>query len=363
MARISDNILPTDSNPYLTLDRYQEIMRLPIAAFNGLNRPEEIPQYECSNIWCQSERDYLAIHLLQAEEMREKEIGYHLAPKYLEEDYQYDIPLVLDHKHLVEIGEETSADVDLAYALDHGVETDPNDPVVISIVTALTDASEIKVYYPGESIEIHPSSVAISAGTLTINIPRSRLVKPELNDNRENHLSYFENDHFLETVDVKRVYYDEAEGIDYVWEGWQLSSSTLTESTQSAWPDIRDARLAIVDALPASYSAGVWTHSQLSHCVHPRWIRIKYVSGISSSMMAEIQTARLSHTLMPNKPCSCPTVHMYWQEDKNPDSSGIMTPYGGSVGAMFAWLADSRSKIGTGGKFPRPRIGAARPCL
>ncbi len=46
MARVSDNILPDGFVPALTLDRYQDIMRLPINAFNGLNQPDENPQYQ-----------------------------------------------------------------------------------------------------------------------------------------------------------------------------------------------------------------------------------------------------------------------------------------------------------------------------
>ena len=91
-------ILPSGQELGLTLDRYQEIMRLPINAFNGLNRPEDIPQYQCSAIWKQSDRLYILEHLTQAEEMREVELGYALAPKYFgayEYPYEYCIVSVL----------------------------------------------------------------------------------------------------------------------------------------------------------------------------------------------------------------------------------------------------------------------------
>ena len=117
MARHSAGILPDDFVPDLTLDRYQEIMRLPINAFNGLNKPEEEPVYECSTIWKQGERDGLAMNLGQAEEMRIQELGYYLAPRYTMVDYQYGAPLILDKKHLVDIGEQKTADVSISEAL------------------------------------------------------------------------------------------------------------------------------------------------------------------------------------------------------------------------------------------------------
>lgn len=356
MARVSDNVLPGDFVPALTLDRYQEVMRLPISAFNGLNRPDEIPQYDCSTIWNQSERDYIATHNAQSEEMRRREVGYYLAPVYEVCDFEFGAPLIIDRKYLVEIGTQTNGEEWLAEALVLGVETAPNDPVEIVIATDLTDASEIKVYYPDEDVEIHPSYVAISGGDLTIRIPRARLVLPTLNDNREDHLSYYVNANFLTTVDVKRVYYDISTGLSYLWEGWQVSCSSLADTGQVGWHRIRNGRLGIIDHRPADYVGSAASQAVWSHCVLPLWVRLRFVSGRRSSMTTEIETVRLSHTLMPNKPDSCPTVHMYWEEDVIP-SENIWTPYGTRQGAVGAWMADSRAKVGMGGKFPSGRRG------
>lgn len=359
MARVSSGFLPANSQLYLTLDRYQEIMRLPIAAFNGLNKPEETPQFECSTIWKQSDRDYVAQSLMSAEEMREQELGYPLAPKYFVEEQEYGHPITLLNKHLIQIGERKYADVSLAAALTLSAGGVINDPVTLTIATTLTDASEIHVYYPGESVEIKPYSVVISGGTLTIKLHRSRLVDPALLDDRDDHLYYNDDANFIATVDVKRVYYDVATGADYVWDlaecGLTLNQQ-IVEATQTAYTNIRDNRLAIVDTLPAVYSAGNWTQASFSQNKLPRWIRVRYLAGRQTSMMTEMQTARLAHTLMPNKPCSCPTVHQYWQEDTT--KGDILTPYGQRQGAIDAWLTDSRQKIGQGGKIPamNPRM-------
>lgn len=356
MARISDNILPDDSTLSLYLDRYQEIMRLPINAFNGLNQPDEQPQYQCSTIWNQSERDYIGEHLAQSEEMRRREVGYYLAPNYEVCDFEFGAPLIIDRKYLVEIGTQTDGVEWLAEALALGVETAPNDPVEIVIPTTLTDTSEIKVYYPGEDVEIHPSYIGMDGVNLTIRIPRARLVDPDLNDNREDHLDYYINANFLTTVDVKRVYYDISTGLSYLWEGWQVSCSSLSDTGQVGWHRIRNGRLGIIDHRPSTYTGSTASQAVWSHCVLPLWVRLRFVSGRRASMTTEIETVRLSHTLMPNKPDSCPTVHQYWDEDIVP-TEGIWTPYGTLQGAVRAWMADSRAKVGVGGKFPSGRRG------
>lgn len=357
MARVTASVLPDGFVPSLTLDRYQEIMRLPIAAFNGLNKPDEYPVYQCSEIWMQGERDGLAMHLAQAEEMREVELGYPLSPKYFTcKTDEYSYPVILSYKHLIKIGTQKASDISIGAALTLGIETAPNDPVVLVIASALTDADEIKVFYPGEDVRINPSSVSISGGNITISIPRSRLVDPALLDNREDHLSYFANANFLTTVDVKRVYYDESDAAYFVWlvdhcccDG-VVPSNTLTERTQLAYPKIEDNRLGIVYFYPATYDSGTWTAVPWTYSCDPDHVKLNLVAGRRSSMYAEVQTARLAHTLMPNKPCSCPTVHQYWQEDIVDSQQN--TPYGRRMGALNCWLADSRQKIGQGGKFP-----------
>lgn len=365
MARISDGILPGNQTLALTIDRYQEIMRLPINAFNGLNNPDEVPVYECSTIWKQSERDNLAMFLAQSEEMRELELGYHIAPKYLEdEEHRYSVPIILDRKYLVAVGVVATTDIQDGVVLALGIETAPNDPVEFDVdITGkgVANSSEVCVYYPGESVKIYPSSISISGNTATIKIPRARLVKPALNDNRDNHLDYYENDNFLEAIDVKRYYTETSGGAYIVWgspermHAGHITYPDASETTQHANVQImgnKAYKLGIVHCYPATATlAGAYY--QL--CVQPRIIRISYLSGRQSSMKTEMETARLAHVLMPNMPCTCPYVQQYWIDDRTKDPSGLVTPYGNESGAVRAWLSDSRAKIGQGGTFPGMR--------
>lgn len=367
MSRVGDNILPGDAALGLLLDRYQEIMALPANAFNGLNKPIEIPRYECSTIWKQSDRDYLATYIAMAEEMREQELGYYVAPKYTaDEEQNYGVPLTLNKKHLIECGARATSVIEAGAALDLGPvapsEADPpNDPVEISITTVVA-VSEIAVFYPGEDVEIRPSSVSATGGIVTIKIPRARLVNPVYNDNREDHLDYYDNDFFLTTVDVKRVYTDTGSGIVIVWD----SRGRVVAGVQT-YPDGRETeqeavcqiigrqayRISEVHVYPASGGIG----AGFTYCTFPAILRLSYLSGRQSSPRTEIETARLAHVEMPNVPCTCPYVKEYWDKDRVDDPSGLVTPYGYARGAVKAWLSDSRAKVGQGGKFPPARRG------
>jgi len=329
----------------LTLDRYAELLRVPEAAFNGLNKPDDEQKFACNTIWKQHNRDHLALYIAMAEERRETELGYNIFPQYDSEDYIYDSNLfALNKAYLVEIGEKTTVDIDLGVTVTYGALV---DPVTVAVTTTVTDTGEIKVFYPDEDVEIHPSSISISGGTATILIPRSRLVKPSLNDNRDDSLYYNNDDNFLVTLDVKRVHYDESEGAKFVW----LNCTTGAELTQSAKPTIDDLSNSIVRLLPANYSAGAWTLTAFAYSGHPYKNRVRYLSGIQESMNIQLMTVRLAHSLMPYKPIDCESVTQYWQNDSTVNPRKTMTPYGDKNGALECWVADSRMKKGAGGMF------------
>lgn len=135
MARMTAGILPDDQNLHLTLDRWQELLRICPSAFNGLLRTDGGECCDCDAVWKQSDRDGLAIALAQAEEMREQELGYHLSPKYTDdEELPYGQPFLLKKKHLIEIGSGKCDDIQSGVALTlsngGGVINDPGKSVV-----------------------------------------------------------------------------------------------------------------------------------------------------------------------------------------------------------------------------------------
>ena len=363
MARVSDNVLPALSQLGLTLDRYQELMRIDCCAFNGVNRPTDNRDSFCNNIVTQTQRDDLALFLLQAEEIREEELGYFLTPKWRveEQDVAWDNPFMLEKKYLIEVGWPTWSAIEEDVVLDHGTPpfahdtNEPNDPVVIAIATTVS-TSDIVVTYPDEKVEIKPSSITSAGGVVTIEIPRCRLVDPVYNVDRDAALSYY-GDYFLETVDVWCHYADPQYGAEWKW--IQVPCDTDCEpNCQPACTVVSGARayeLSILHAYPAAYSGGVWTRSNCwSYKTRPNSLRVTYLSGKRPSLNNEILTIRLAHTLMPYTPCDCDVIRNKWSADHEMMDRQF-TPYGSSRGAIDAWLADSRAKVGQGGMFPGVR--------
>lgn len=341
----------------LTLDRYQELLGFPPAAFNGILKAEEAECYPCAAIWTQRDRDMLTVALANAEQMREQELNYYVAPKQtLDEVYEYSFPLILSKKHLVAVGTETLSLIQSGVVLVLGAELTPNDPVTIVVATTVTDPQEIYVTYPGETVPIHPSSVAISGGFATINIPRSRLLLPSIDTNCTTP-DFYENDNFLMTVDVYRKYIDPNDGAFFVWHGGASCAFPVLDavamSTQQCFPRIEDHRLAILRLYPANYAAGSWQSVLSTRCETPDHIQISYVSGRQNSVQTCMETARLAHTLLPEiSPATDDLCKNCWEGDQDTKNMA-MTPYGNMVGAVKCWASDSRAKVGYGGKTPR----------
>jgi len=346
MARTQDSSLTQQTG--LTLDRYQEILGLPIAAFNGLNKPDETPVYACSTIWKQFNRDNLARFLASAEEKREQELGYFIAPKYTSlDEYPISNPLILKKKYLISLGIQVVTTVQNAIAVTHrDIGGNILDPITLAITTALTIVpANVVVQYAGEDVPIHPSSVTFSGGVLTILIPRSRLVKPSLNDDREDPLMYDNDNNFVTTVDVKYVSYDATEAVHYISFG-----ENFAETSTEGIGLIKDKRLSIVE-LDTSVLSCVLGFADCSSASNPI-VRISYLSGRQQSIMTDMQTLRLAHCLMPFEPCGCEAAYQYWRDDVTENAQSIITPYGSKNGAVEAWVADSRARVGQGGKFP-----------
>jgi hypothetical protein len=345
MARTQDISLTQQTG--LTLDRYQELLGLPIAAFNGLNKPGEFPEYACTTIWSQFNRDNLARYLAVAEEKREQELGYFIAPKYLEnEEYNVTLnPYLLNKKHLISIGEKVITTIDDDVAITHSVGGVINDPVTLTVATTLTSTSSVVVYYVDEEVPIHPSSIILASGVLTIKIPRSRLVKPEKNLNYEDPLQYDNDANFVTSVDVKSVTYDSTKGVNYVSFGEDYGETLIATTAL-----IKNLRLSAVEIDMSDINCHIG-FSECSSTSNPIF-RISYLSGRQNSVMTEIQTLRLAHCLMPFEPCACEVSQQYWRDDVTENPQSIITPYGSKNGAVEAWVADSRAKVGQGGKFP-----------
>lgn len=364
MSRISDNVLSPGSQLGLHPDRYQEVIGLhggvDLCAFNGINRPTDRHNNQCLEIVTQSQRDQLAVYLMQAELKREVMLGYFLGEKWtLGEELKHytSNPFTLEHKHLLYMGYPTLTSISAGVVLDWGTPpfnaaNEPNDPVQITVTTDVP-TNEIVATYPNETVRIYHSRIVDNGdGTVTLSIPRCRCVKPEYNGDWDDPPLYYDDDVFLATVDVHRYWANEALGAQYVWRQGR-STTDCDEVCAQACVQVtgpRSHRLSIIHAWPATYASGVWTRTG-GWCQNlpPDLLRVNYLSGVLN-MSDEIYTARLAHTLMPTPPCSCSIVKQRWLEDRKVNQRGT-TPYGSMQGAIDTWLADSNVRIGWGGIF------------
>lgn len=357
MAVVSTGLIPDGATMGLTLDRYQEVERICISSFNGLLRTDTEECCSCDAVWTQADRDALAVSIMTAENMRENELNYHVAPKYLTEEHQgYDFPLILNKKLLIALGCKANTTISASEALTLRTGGAINDPVVIVVATTVTDPKEIVVTYPGQpDWVIRPTSVVISGGNATISIPRARLMTEEAMFECTPTPRYDDDANFITTVDVLRTYTDPSCGAYMVWTNMQKYCGSGQvypgETTQTMYGYIEAARIAAVKMYPADYASGVWTGVNPSICYRPDFLRVNYLSGKLSSLQNDVCTARLAHTVLPTfnpgrmAMCSC------WTPDLV--DAKLWTPYGNMVGAVYCWMTDSRSKVGQGGKFPR----------
>lgn len=360
MARVSDNVFPSGTQVGLNLDRIAELFRWDINAFNGLLKSDDRVEYDCESIWTQYGRDQLATFVQRAEQKREQQLGYHLGKKVVFQE-QHSVPVnlnphFLDKKHLIQVGYPNLNDIEAGYTISYTA-----DPVELIITTSVS-TSEIVVCYAGETVKINPTSITTvtptyGAAYVSIKIPWARLIKPELNDNRTDHLLYEDTTNYVETVDVKRYWFDASEGAEWLWLKPCCVANSFTccqnceFQCQPACVRIvgdRAPRLSQIWLEPATFSGQTATVASWSFIGRPDLIRVTYQSGIAT-FDNEWETAKFGLALMPFSPCDCKAVTMYW-EDAKTYVPGTMTPYGSTRGAIDAWVNDSQQRIGAGGK-------------
>ncbi len=339
------------------LARYAAIIGYRETAFFGVNHPANV-DFACREIWLKPQRDMVAKYLAEAQEEIESVVGYPLSPKYfVAEVYPYRFPLVARQGKIISAGVKATTTISLGAAVDHTA-----DPATVGpILTTVTDASEVRVYHPGSSVEIDPSAMTISGGVLNISIPRPRLVTEAASDNDEIGVDYTNiapGGPFEQTVDVKRVYTDASTQAQLVWPHSSNCAGgnccpSCGEYTKTACMYFKDADLGIVDVLPATYSGGSWSVNGAC-CGKAAYARLNYVAGLSTlTRQAEDAIVRLAHAKMPAEPCGCQFVRAVWLRDNH--TPEVMTrerincDFGLSDGAWTAYRFAHAMKQGRGG--------------
>lgn len=354
MAIVPSESTLTAEDSAVTLPRYAQIVQSPECAFMGVRRTGDT-EYECRDIWSKADRDLIQRYLAEAQEEIENEIGYFLMPRWVigaqtdgiperQIDAQpYGWPLLARWDHVIEAGVKATASIQAGAAVDHS--TDPT--VVGPIATTVTDTSEVKVYHPGTTVEIHPSVITIGGGFVTITIPRCRMVKASLADNPSGGLDYDTITNFEATVDIVREYCDASTNAVLIWPHQCTSlascSCTCSDYTQTGCIYIKDAVIGELDVLPATYSGGSWSTTAQTCCTStPAFVRLNYRAGVQTlTKQMEDAIVRLAHSKMPTEVCGCEVAQRLWERDR--DIPKALTrekancPFGQSSGAWAAW--------------------------
>jgi hypothetical protein len=339
----------------ISLARYIKITMIDECGFWGVFYDGQ-PQSECRTIWIQSERDMVDRYLQEAQDEIEQVINYPLCRRWFTENVRYTCPIQARWGEVVAGGVAALSNIAVGSVINYATE-----PAVVGpIATTVTDPDEIRVYYPSasstECIEITPSRIVLSGGSLTLYIPRCRMVDPSVMNNDRAGLDYNDLSNFLAAVDVLRLYNDTSENAEIVYpHGCSGSCSLCGEYTQDGCIYVRDPRLGILDVQPATYSGGAWSTGGPSCCNRsPERTRLYYYAGKHPlTRQEEDAVVRLAHAKMPDEPCGCDDIRRLWARDRHvPDiltRERLNCPVGQSDGSWVAWRFAQQMKLVRGG--------------
>lgn len=325
----------------VSLNRYAQITHLNECAFWGINNPDD-PETNCRTIWTEWQREDLARYLAEAQEEIEQQVGFTLCPTWFsDEHHPYRRPILTNWGKVIAGGVRGETVIQSGAAVVYATEPATVGP----IVTTVTDANEIRVYYPGSDREIEPKYIDLSGGNVTLYIPRCRLVANP--DNPEDGWDYSDLSNFLATVDVKRVYNDPSINAVLVWPhkcSAVCAQSGCSEYTHAGCEYVRLPEIGSMDVTPASYSGGQWVTSNGLGCCRgtPQFVRLNYYAGQQQiTRQMEDAIVRLAHSKMPDEFCGCEVWTRLWRRDRFVPEvltrERLNNPFGLSDGSWIAF--------------------------
>lgn len=395
---------------WLPLDTWAAIMGLNPLHFNGLVSSTMFPATVCGQPWKQFawqdadkiSREDLAEVIRSAELQIAGELGYNLIPDWTIAERVSTVrpadPMLYNANALNIRGQRASIQAEKAHIISGGklvkslitaataiTRTDSNgdgydDVMTIAVTTTITDADEIKVYYPGESgadeWEIRPlKTVTFSGGVATITFNAWQLVDPDeqskiATDGDAQGLAAETAGNYLTTADVYRVYNDPQSQVQFLWEGignvfaacscGGANCSTCGFDAQDGCLMVRDERLGIL-----SYAAATWDSDDeefdvtaLSVGRNPDQLRLWYYSGWRDLSLDtpnktmdrhwQLAVAFYAASLLDRSTCGCNNFEAqinFWRRDKSRSGGDLGftisphqldNPFGTTEGAHYA---------------------------
>lgn len=339
-------IIPTQATQYpedsvISLTAYaRHIHACECGFFGVVNAPDCTYSGGCQTIWTKEQRDWVQFYLSEAQHEIEDVLHYFVGRRWVtDEEHPYSAPIQTKWGYVIEGGVKTSATISDSEAVDHST-----DPAIIGpVATTVTAPSEIHIYHEDSDLEIIPSGITISGGSVTITVPRCRLVDPDLSDNPPAGLSYSTLSNFASAVDIVREYNVNSNPARLVYQRCQTRTS-CTETEASACIYVRKARIGSVTVAPDC----------LTSCGSLYKVKLNYYAGrpiadSSGSLskwgrQAMTSIIRLAHAKMPHAPCDCQAADEMWTRDREVIVDGFgrprrgESPFGPEEGAWAAYI-------------------------
>lgn len=343
----------------VTLDRYRQLMHIPMCVFNGVDNPNE-NKLGCDTIWSQAMRDEMAFALWNAEEILEMELRYTLSLKYqTDNDHDYINPIILNWGYVTGGGIRARTEITI---VAHSMFFDP-----ARITVAQADfpggTSEIVIVETDTGLEIEWDNVEVDGDNYNIFIDQCKLINWDNIENQVTPIDYdatFPASIWLKHTDltIYREYRDTSDQATIIYGPHcqcLFGSGTACAGVEydgCVW--IRDWEVSEVTVQAATYdpSAGTWAPNSvyLTGCYEGDKTNVNYLAGKIDEPGSELAIRKLAHTLSAMKPCGCALVDKIWEQDsKVPDRLSVQQAnnmFGQANGAWWAWNWTQLHKLG-----------------
>jgi hypothetical protein len=391
-----------DTYTWLPLDEWAQIIGINPVHFNGLDS-NLFQNNVCGEIFFQYDyqhsdrigRDTIARAIRDAELEMAAEAGFNLLPDWTtEERLTYPlpgVPGVYNVNGLNPRGLLNSMELRKGWVISGGVKTKTTiqagalivrsdqdgdgyaETCTVTVPTTITDANEIRVYYPakdGSDVwEIRPITVALSGGNAIIRFKAWQVAAANQMDRLNAAPLDADAAASYETaVDVYRVYNNPNTQLQFMWESSDLnccnSCVACQLSTQAGCFHLRDERLGMVVPAPATWDAAnsQFTSLEWSACRAPDQVRFWYYSGWQGQgldrpkvMLDPIWKTAIAYfaaSKFDRSVCGCSNVQQFidkWRRDaaftSQEEGAWALTPeqagnkLGTSMGALYAYRA------------------------
>jgi hypothetical protein len=389
----------SDVVTWLPLDDFAKIIGLNPLNFNQLYSQTLHQNNVCGETffqysWQHSDRvgrEDIAQAIQQAEQEIAREVGYNLIPDWtIEERLQYPQPsrpelfgngmnvrwqpksVELPRGMVISGGVRAKSVIEAGAAVVRSDNDGDNydETCTVTVATTVTDANEIRAYYPGKSAadgwEIKPITVSFSGGNVVVTFKAWQIAAANQMDalNAEP-LDADDPNSYETTVDIYRVYNDPATQAQFLWENNNNCCGTCAAcllSTQAACFHLRDSRMGFAVPTPATWDSDSesFTTQYFSACREPDQVRFWYLSGYQDMNLArprvemshywKYAVAYFAASKFERPVCGCSNVNQFiekWRRDAafSNESEGGFTitaeqaanRLGTSMGALYAW--------------------------